>query len=101
MTRPSKKPEVDFGTRIARLAAHPLRRKILKMVSESGAEGLSPNQCFKRIDEGLSQISYHFKVLREGEAIKKFKDVPRRGAVEHYHRIAPLGKTVLALFPPE
>ena len=40
----------------------------------------------KELDEGLSQISYHVKVLRDFELIEMTKTEPRRGAVEHYYK---------------
>lgn len=46
----------------------------------------SPNELSKELDEGLSQVSYHVKVLKDLECIEMVKTEPRRGAVEHYYR---------------
>jgi DNA-binding transcriptional ArsR family regulator len=49
---------------------------------------ISPKELSKALDEGLSQVSYHVKVLREdcGGLIEQTRTEPRRGAVEHYYR---------------
>ena len=39
-----------------------------------------------RRSRGLSQVSYHIKVLRDFAMIEQVKTEPRRGAVEHYYR---------------
>ena len=36
--------------------------------------------------EGLSQVSYHVKVLKDYRCIELVKTEPQRGAVEHYYR---------------
>jgi DNA-binding transcriptional ArsR family regulator len=63
--------------------AHELRVEILGILTERLA---SPNELAKLLDEGLSQVSYHVKVLKEYGFITLIKTEPRRGAVEHYYR---------------
>src|ERR1044072_255427 len=63
--------------------AHPLRAQILAILNERVA---SPNELSKELGEGLSQVSYHVKVLRDYECIELVKTEPRRGAVDHYYR---------------
>lgn len=63
--------------------AHELRAEILAILNERMA---SPNELAKELDEGLSQVSYHVKVLKDYEVIRLVKTEPRRGAVEHYYR---------------
>lgn len=46
----------------------------------------SPNELSHMLDEGLSQVSYHVKVLKDYGRIKLVKTEPRRGAVEHFYR---------------
>jgi DNA-binding transcriptional ArsR family regulator len=69
--------------RIIKGLAHPLRVEILAILNDRMA---SPNELSKELEEGLSQVSYHVKVLRDFEMIKLAKTEPRRGAVEHYYR---------------
>jgi len=63
--------------------AHELRAEILAILNERMA---SPNELAKELDEGLSQVSYHVKVLKDYNVITLVKTEPRRGAVEHYYR---------------
>lgn len=63
--------------------AHELRAEILAILNERMA---SPNELSKELDEGLSQVSYHVKVLKDYGVIRLVKTEPRRGAVEHYYR---------------
>jgi DNA-binding transcriptional ArsR family regulator len=69
--------------RLIKALAHPLRADILAILNERVA---SPNELAKGLGEGLSQVSYHVKVLHECECIELVKTEPRRGAVEHYYR---------------
>jgi len=63
--------------------AHELRAEILAILNELMA---SPNELAKELGEGLSQVSYHVKVLKDYKVITLVKTEPRRGAVEHYYR---------------
>ena len=69
--------------RLFKALSHPLRFQALAILSERVA---SPNELAKELDEGLSQISYHVKVLRDCDCIELVNTEPRRGAVEHYYR---------------
>jgi DNA-binding transcriptional ArsR family regulator len=80
-TRGKSKSGVD--QRLVKALAHPLRVEILTILNERMA---SPNELSKELEEGLSQVSYHVKVLKDFECIEMVKTEPRRGAVEHYYR---------------
>ncbi len=79
----SKKKGAGVDQRLVKALAHPLRVEILTILNERMA---SPNELSKELEEGLSQVSYHVKVLRDFECIEMVKTEPRRGAVEHYYR---------------
>src|SRR5262245_44972138 len=79
--RKSKRVGVDL--RLVKALAHELRVEILTILNERMA---SPNELAKELGEGLSQVSYHVKVLKDYETITLVKTEPRRGAVEHYYR---------------
>jgi DNA-binding transcriptional ArsR family regulator len=79
--RAAKKPGVNM--QLVKALAHELRVEILTILNERMA---SPNELAKELDEGLSQVSYHVKVLKDYECIQLVKTEPRRGAVEHYYR---------------
>jgi len=77
--------EKTAGINVALVKAlsHELRVEILGILNERMA---SPNELSMELKEGLSQVSYHVKVLKDYECIELVKTEPRRGAVEHYYR---------------
>lgn len=79
--------------RLVKALDHVLRQHI--MLAAVAGE-VSPSELSKALDEGVSQISYHVKVLREDcdGMIEETRTEPRRGAVEHYYRAS-----VKTLFP--
>lgn len=78
--------------RLVKGLAHVLRQHIL-LAAVQGE--VSPNELSKALDEDLSQVSYHVKVLRDDceGMIEQTRTEPRRGAVEHYYRAG--AKTLL------
>lgn len=82
-TKAKGKTQTAVDQRLVKALAHPLRVQILMILNERMA---SPNELSKELDEGLSQVSYHVKVLKDFECIEMVKTEPRRGAVEHYYR---------------
>lgn len=83
-TKSAKKAKgTGVDQKLVKALAHPLRVEILTILNERMA---SPNELSKELDEGLSQVSYHVKVLKDFECIEMVKTEPRRGAVEHYYR---------------
>lgn len=82
-TRNKKSKSTGVDQRLVKALAHPLRVEILTILNERMA---SPNELSKELEEGLSQVSYHVKVLKDFECIEMVKTEPRRGAVEHYYR---------------
>lgn len=75
--------ELSLNQRLIKALAHPLRVKLLAYLN--GREW-SPNELPEELNEGLSQVSYHIKVLKDFEMIEMTRAEPRRGAVEHYYR---------------
>lgn len=82
-TKGKKSKSTGVDQRLVKALAHPLRVEILTILNERMA---SPNELSKELEEGLSQVSYHVKVLKDFECIEMVKTEPRRGAVEHYYR---------------
>ncbi len=82
-SKSKKKKSNGVDQRLVKALAHPLRVEILAILNERMA---SPNELSKELEEGLSQVSYHVKVLKDFECIEMVKTEPRRGAVEHYYR---------------
>jgi DNA-binding transcriptional ArsR family regulator len=69
--------------RIVRSLGHPLRQRILHLLSEGTS---SPNQIAQRFGEPLGNVSYHVKILLENDAIELVETRPVRGAIEHIYR---------------
>jgi DNA-binding transcriptional ArsR family regulator len=82
-TKTKTQGKAGVDQRLVKALAHPLRVEILTILNERMA---SPNELSKELEEGLSQVSYHVKVLKDFECIEMVKTEPRRGAVEHYYR---------------
>jgi len=79
-----ERPELEpIEVRLMKAFSHPLRVQIMTLVNE---RPWSPNELHHELDEGLSQVSYHVKVLRDFKLIELVKTEPRRGAVEHYYK---------------
>ncbi|HEV7399175.1 MAG TPA: helix-turn-helix domain-containing protein [Solirubrobacterales bacterium] len=70
---------------------HPLRRRILrKMIAEGGQ--ISPLELANSLDEPLSALSYHVRVLAECKAIKLVRTKQIRGSTQHFYRPAVRAK---------
>lgn len=78
-----KEKKLSLEQRLMKALAHPLRVKILDYLNDGE---WSPRELEAELGEGLSQISYHVKVLRDFELIEMTRTEPRRGAVEHFYR---------------
>lgn len=81
--RLGKKARNLVDPRFATALGHPLRVHILGVIAQ---RKLSPVEVARECGLSTSEVAYHFKVLRECDAIELVEEVPRRGAVEHIHR---------------
>lgn len=79
--------EIDWG-RIGETLLHETKIVILGIIET--AEGpVSPKEIDEITDIGLSNISYHAKtMLDEFEWLVIAKEIPRRGAMQHYYALA-------------
>lgn len=84
----------DPVTRMLRVLAHPTRVRILRRMDElvrrhgRGKALRSPSELADELHEPLGNVSYHVRFLVEGGVLELAKTEPRRGAVEHYYRLA-------------
>jgi DNA-binding transcriptional ArsR family regulator len=80
---------------------HPVRRQILReMSSGDGAQPASPRQVSEKLDETLSNVSYHFRVLAETGVLELTSTRPVRGSTEHFYGVsidADWARALLAL----
>jgi DNA-binding transcriptional ArsR family regulator len=65
---------------------HPTRRQILREMD--GQPPTSPRQISERLDETLSNVSYHFRVLADSGALELVTTRPVRGSTQHFYGIA-------------
>jgi DNA-binding transcriptional ArsR family regulator len=63
--------------------SHPLRTECLTILTDRVA---SPRQIAEALDEDLSNVSYHVRVLSELGLIELVKEEPVRGAVAHFYK---------------
>jgi DNA-binding transcriptional ArsR family regulator len=70
--------------------AHPLRRQILRKMLAGGQT--SPRDLAAGLDEPLSALSYHVRVLAECGAIKLVRTRQIRGSTQHFYRPAVRAK---------
>ena len=64
---------------------HPLRREILRTMLASAAE-ISPRELSGKLDEPLSALSYHVRVLAECDAVELVRTRQIRGSTQHFYR---------------
>jgi DNA-binding transcriptional ArsR family regulator len=69
---------------IARVLSHPLRPRILEILTYR--KEASPNEIAAELGVPLGTLSYHTRLLRDAGWIELVREVPRRGAVEHFYR---------------
>ena len=75
--------KLPLQERLHKALQSPLRTKLLALMND---REWSPREFSDELSEGLSQISYHVKVLKDYELIELTRTEPRRGAVEHFYR---------------
>jgi len=63
--------------------SHPVRAKCLDVLAQRVA---SPREISEILEEDLSNVSYHVRVLGELELIELVKEEPVRGAVAHFYK---------------
>jgi DNA-binding transcriptional ArsR family regulator len=76
---------------IARVMTHPLRPRILALMTARGE--VSPNEVATELEVRLGTVSYHMRILRDAGWIELVRTEPRRGALEHFYR--PVVRTQL------
>lgn len=77
------KPLTIDDPRYVKAMSHPLRVRILAMLSERTA---SPRQLSDRIQASLGVVSYHVRTLERLGLVQLVDETRVRGAVEHHYR---------------
>lgn len=84
MTR--EREEDELSHRVVRALGHPLRVRLLRILSERVA---SPKQMAGITGEKVGDVAYHARVLADLECVELVDTVARRGATEHFYRAKP------------
>ena len=77
---------------------HPMRRRILREMD--GGPPLSPRELSELVDDTLSNVSYHFRVLADAGVITLVDTRPVRGSTQHFYGMsieADWARAVLAI----
>jgi DNA-binding transcriptional ArsR family regulator len=74
---------------------HPLRRRILRVMADK--KPISPRELADRLEEPLSNVSYHVRVLAEHGVIEEVSTKQVRGAKQHFYRWALKAKWAIAV----
>lgn len=72
--------------RLVHALAHPLRVKILEILSDQVA---SPNLLAGQLESGLSDVAYHTRALDRYGCLELVDTAQRRGATEHFYKATP------------
>lgn len=67
---------------LAQALAHPLRRAIVRSLD---GEPTSPRQLTDPLEDKLSNVAYHFRVLADMGAVKLVGTKAVRGSTEHFY----------------
>lgn len=81
---------------------HPLRRRILREMDRR--EAISPRELAELLDQPLSNVSYHVRVLADRGVATLVRTRPARGSMQHFYaaRIeVPWARQVLGLTEAE
>lgn len=82
---PETTPEA-IDERLVRALSHPLRVKILEILSERVA---SPNDLAEELGVDLTHVAYHTRTLDRCGCLELVDTAKRRGATEHFYKAAP------------
>jgi DNA-binding transcriptional ArsR family regulator len=81
---PTKKRSPASTSDLLHALRHPLRRRILHTLSKG--EPRSPRQLAELLDQPLSNLSYHVRVLADCGAVKLVRTRQVRGSTQHFYR---------------
>lgn len=66
--------------------AHPLRRRILRKMIKDEVE-ISPRDLALNLEEPLSRLSYHVRILAWCGAVELVRTDQVRGSTQHFYRV--------------
>ncbi len=81
-----REPSDSIDPRLVRALGHPLRARILEILTERSA---SPTWLSDHLEKPLSHIAYHTRTLDECDCLDLVDTSRRRGATEHFYKARP------------
>jgi DNA-binding MarR family transcriptional regulator len=75
--------------RLARARTHPTQIGVLELLTIDNGRAMSPREMALELQEELGNVSYHTTQLAKSGLLELAATTPRRGAVEHFYRMAP------------
>lgn len=69
---------------LLRALSHRMRRAILRALPDKGS--ISPSQMAPELEESVSNVSYHFRMLDRSPVVALVEEVQVRGATQHFYR---------------
>src|SRR4051794_26333096 len=64
---------------------HELRRRIMQILGRSPNHPISPREVSGELQQPLSNVRYHVRVLAECKAINLVETKPVRGSMQHFY----------------
>ena len=86
---PGKRKPTGTEEQLMFLLQHPLRKRLLRLYVEA-KEMRSPKELTIPVNQHISNVGYHVRVLAEHGAVKLKETRPRRGSVEHFYEATSL-----------
>lgn len=86
---PGKKKPTTAEEVLHFLLQHPLRKRLLRIYVEA-KEMRSPKELTVPVNQSVSNVGYHVRVLAEHGAVELVAEQQRRGSVEHFYEATPL-----------
>jgi predicted transcriptional regulator len=78
--------------RLARSECHPLRVSVLELLTIDNGRAMSPNEMSFELQVPVTRLSYHVTELAAAGLLDPAGTEQRRGALEHYYRLAEGGQ---------
>jgi DNA-binding transcriptional ArsR family regulator len=74
---------------------HPMRRQILRTALDT-SDNISPSELAAKLQEDLSAVSYHVRVLAQCDAIESVDTEQIYGSTQHFYRFTVKADWALA-----
>jgi hypothetical protein len=84
--RKKRKKDEEHAEAVLGALNHKMRRRIMRIALGEGHRSLSPTEASKLLQEPLSKVSYHFRVLAKSRALDIASERPVRGSIKHFYR---------------